>query len=156
MEQWEKLHRYWQSKHIGDRPPARQDIDPPIEIPSLVANLMLLEKTESGDYRYRLAGTAVESRAGVSLTGQRIGVSPITSTLVAQWRAGLDAVWEGCAPKLFVARFAAGVPVNYITLMLPLAAETGMTEQILIGCFFEGYLQPGLKVEGMIPLEIGS
>jgi hypothetical protein len=136
LAQWKELYRYWRSKHIGDRPPARQNIDPPLEIPSLVANLKLMESTDGGDYRYRLAERAIEACAGAALTGQRIGVSPIPAGLAAQWRAGLDAVWLQCAPKLFVSRFADGVAVRHITLMLLLATKTRETEQIMIGCFF--------------------
>ncbi len=156
MEPWKTLYRYWFSKRVGERPPARRDIDPPVEIPSLVANLMLMEKAPDGSYRYRLAGTEIESRAGVSLTGKGIGASEIPQSLAAQWRSGLDAVWRECAPKLFVSRFKDGVAVRHITLMLPLATETGETEHVLIGCFFDGYVAPGVRAEGLIPEELGD
>ncbi len=105
---------------------------------------MLLEKTEAGDYRYRLAGTAVEARAGVALIGQKIGVSSISAGLAAQWQAGLDSV-AGAHAKTFCFAFPDRVSVRHITLMLPLVAENRETEQILVGCFLMGISVRELK-----------
>jgi len=40
---WHELHRYWLDKHVEGKPPARRDLDPLVEIPSLVAWIMLVE-----------------------------------------------------------------------------------------------------------------
>jgi hypothetical protein len=153
-EPWKILFRYWRARHLDGRPPARADIDPPTEIPRLAANLMLVEKPENGDYRYRLAGTAIEERARTSLTGRPIGVSAITPTVQAQWRAAFDAVRATPEPKLFVSRISGASIAKFITLMLPLVDGEGRVEMILVGCFFDGQVQPGTKVEGIIPIDI--
>jgi hypothetical protein len=69
--------QYWRS--LRDQGlPNRHDIDP-IEIPELLANVMLLDAVEGGaDFRYRLAGTAVEHNFGASIKG--VSLSAIVQT----------------------------------------------------------------------------
>lgn len=60
--------QYWQSL-TGQGLPTRRDIDP-VDIPDLLANVMLLDVLNDGaDFRYRLAGTAVEHNFGASIKG---------------------------------------------------------------------------------------
>jgi hypothetical protein len=40
MELWKELPVYWQANHVDGRPPSRQDIDPAVDLPHLVANLL--------------------------------------------------------------------------------------------------------------------
>ncbi|HVI90552.1 MAG TPA: PAS domain-containing protein [Dongiaceae bacterium] len=64
--------RYWQVIKT-DRLPSRLDIDP-IDIPDLLPNIMLLDVLEGGkDFRYRLAGTAVERNFGAPIKGLTLG-----------------------------------------------------------------------------------
>lgn len=59
---------YWQSLG-GDRLPSRQGLDP-LDIPELLPNIMLLDVLDQGrDFRYRLAGTAIEHNFGASIKG---------------------------------------------------------------------------------------
>lgn len=157
LQPWERLYRYWLSRHVDGRPPARADIDPPVDIPQLAKNLMLLKKTEDGDFYYRLAGTEIEERALMSLTGKKIGVSKITSEVERNWRAGLNATTDEAAPRLYIARLPAGTSAEYVTLMLPLVHPDGTPDQVLVGCFFDGALRSDIQVEGMIalPIDIG-
>jgi hypothetical protein len=74
MEPWNELLAYWQAKHIGDRPPSRQDIDPVIDLPHLAANLLIADVTPEG-YRYRLVGSAVVERHKEEMTGKLAGSS---------------------------------------------------------------------------------
>jgi hypothetical protein len=61
------LH-YWQSLRPQGLP-RRSDIDP-TAIPELLANIMMLDVLDEGrDFRYRLAGTAVEHNFGASIKG---------------------------------------------------------------------------------------
>ena len=63
------LYRYWESKR-GDRAmPARGDIDP-LEIPNLLPMILLIDVTETGDYRYRLVGTEIVNNFGTNSTGK--------------------------------------------------------------------------------------
>ena len=59
---------YWQSL-CKQGLPNRRDIDP-VDIPDLLANIMLLDVVDGGaDFRYRLGGTAVEHNFGASIKG---------------------------------------------------------------------------------------
>ena len=65
-----QLFLYWSRKRIGHDLPSRQDIDP-IEIgPEVLPHIMLTDVLDGGRLRYRLAGTAVETVTGQSLSGQ--------------------------------------------------------------------------------------
>ena len=63
---------YWQAKRGGRLMPARRDIDP-IEIPTLLPNVQLIEVLTDGGFRYRLVGTALVSAFGRDYTGQYVG-----------------------------------------------------------------------------------
>lgn len=68
---------YWQSL-CKPGLPNRRDIDP-VDIPELLANIMLLDVVDGGtDFRYRLAGTAVEHNFGASIRG--LSLSDIVQT----------------------------------------------------------------------------
>jgi hypothetical protein len=152
-EPWKALHRYWLQKHQEGRPPARKDLDPLIEIPSLVANLVLLDPVD-GNYRYRLVGTEVVRRTGMEMTGKMIGLTITLPEMREQWREALDGVAIGQKPQLFLSKMPQGVTARYVTLMLPLVAASGETEMILAGIFFDGYVPPGKRVPGLSPLDL--
>lgn len=67
-----ELYIYWRTKR-GDRfAPSRADIDP-VEMPRLLPHLMLIDVIDGGArFRYRLAGTEIESRFGCSMVGRYI------------------------------------------------------------------------------------
>lgn len=61
-------YNYW-SRLAADRLPKRSEIDP-IAIQEALSNIMLLDVLEGGrDFRYRLAGGAVERNFGSSVKG---------------------------------------------------------------------------------------
>jgi len=151
-EPWKALHRYWLLRHRDGRPPARKDLDPLIEIPAMVANLVLLEPVD-GSYRYRLVGTEVVKRSGMEMTGKMIGLAITAPGMRDQWRTALDTVSETRKPQLFLSKMPEGVTARYVTLMLPLVSE-GVTEMILAGIFFDGYVPPGRLVPGLSPLDL--
>jgi hypothetical protein len=67
-----ELYAYWRAKRGARFAPSRADIDP-IEIPRLLPHLMLIDVVDGGArFRYRLAGTEVESRFGCSMVGRYI------------------------------------------------------------------------------------
>jgi hypothetical protein len=151
-EPWRTLHRYWLMKHRDGRPPARKDLDPLIEIPSLVANLVLLEPV-GGSYRYRLVGIEVVKRTGMEMTGKMIGLTITLPEMREQWRLALDAVSQAQKPQLFLSKMPEGVTARYVTLMLPLISDN-ITEMVLVGMFFDGYVPPGRLVPGLSPLDL--
>jgi hypothetical protein len=152
-EPWKELHRYWLLKHREGRPPSRKDLDPLIEIPSLVANVVLLT-LEDGSYRYTLVGSEVVRRTGVDMTGRMIGLTITAPEMRNQWRAALDTVSREQKPQLFLSKMPEGVTARYVTIMLPLVAPSGATEKILAGLFFDGYVPPGKLVPGLSPLDL--
>jgi hypothetical protein len=68
----EDLHSYWQSRR-GDRPfPARADIDP-VDIPSLLEHLMLVDVLyDPLDLRYRLVGGHIVAHAARNVQGHTV------------------------------------------------------------------------------------
>lgn len=64
-------YRYWNSRRRGRQVPARADLDPMIEIPKLVPNVMLFDvRREPLDFRWRLVGTRVRQNFWHDYTGR--------------------------------------------------------------------------------------
>jgi hypothetical protein len=61
-------YRYWSSKKVGNRLPARRDIDP-FEIPKLLPYVILSEILTPFSVRYRLVGTKVVEMNQLDFTG---------------------------------------------------------------------------------------
>jgi hypothetical protein len=109
---------------------------------------------EDGSYRYTLVGTEVVKRAGVDMTGRMIGLTITAPEMREQWRSALDTVSREQKPQLFLSKMPEGVTARYVTIMLPLVAASGVTEKILVGLFFDGYVPPGKRVPGLSPLDL--
>lgn len=60
---------YWREKRASRSMPRRRDIDP-VEMPTLLPNLQLIEIVPGGRFRYRLIGTALVQAFGRDYTGQ--------------------------------------------------------------------------------------
>ena len=148
-EPWRQLYRYWQSKHIVGRPPARADIDPITEIPRLVANLMIIDSVE-GDFVYRFVGTEVVTQTGEDMTGRSAGLSRKYASIRPIWMDALEVVRASRQPRLLVYRFSGrSIGARQAVLLLPLHAEAGAVFKILGGAFRDGDFPPGLAVEGV-------
>jgi hypothetical protein len=66
---FEQIYSYWRDK-AGERAmPTRADIDP-TEIPRLLPDVMLVERSPDGRYRYRLIGTENALAHGINATGR--------------------------------------------------------------------------------------
>ena len=61
-------HEYWLSKRQGRLMPARADIDP-VEIPTLLPYVVLIDVVEPLNFRYRLIGTEARSIMRRNYTG---------------------------------------------------------------------------------------
>jgi hypothetical protein len=132
---WEDLYRYWQSKYIDGRPPGREDIDPPTEIPQFVATLMIIDILPDG-YQYRLVGSALRDRLGGEFTGKAVGSSGQSETLRRDWKTLLDLVCRDQKPRMLVARVPTGLSLTNLMLVLPLVNRTGEIDCLLAGAFF--------------------
>jgi hypothetical protein len=140
---WRALHGYWSAKRSNGRLPGRRDIDPIIDIPRLVANLVLLDAPE-GDFRYRVVGTKIDQITQRPITGRKVaeawwGNDPGGS----EWRVALSNTAQRQRPSLYMTMFPYGIDVRCVALLLPLVDSTGRTDQILVGAFWDGFLPPG-------------
>ena len=68
---WRDLYFYWRDRHVDGRPPSRADIDPPLDVPKLLPNLIIYDRVD-GDFRVRLAGSEVVRRGGRDATGRKL------------------------------------------------------------------------------------
>lgn len=134
-DSWEELYRYWRSKHVDGRPPARRDIDPPTEIPQFAANLMMIDILPDG-FHYRLVGSAIRERLGGELTGKAVGSSSLSEANRQEWTDLLKLVSRDQKPRMLVAHAPAGMSLSNLILVLPLVDRTGKTERLLAGAFF--------------------
>jgi hypothetical protein len=149
-EPWMLLYRYWLSKRVGERPPSRLDIDPPIDIPRLVKNLMLMDVTPEG-YRYRLLGSEVEARHGLYMTGKLFGDSGIDPKALDDLRRVMDQVVASQKPRVLNAEIDPAMSARNTVLILPLVSADGRTTHILTGSFYDGHFAPETRRLGMVP-----
>jgi hypothetical protein len=152
-EPWRQLHRYWLSKHVDGRPPARADIDPVTEIPRLVANMMIIDAVDD-DFVYRFVGTEVVEQTGEDMTGRSVGMSRKYASIRSTWVAALEFVRLNRQPRLLIYRFGPQVDAKQAVLLMPLHAAPGAVFKILGGAFSDGYFPPGLQVDGVSVQEV--
>jgi hypothetical protein len=93
---WKQLYHYWLSKHVDDKVPSRADIDPVIDIPQLVKNLILLDA--KNEFTYRLIGSEAVERHGMDMTGRKSGSSGKAPKAISEWKAALDYVARELRP----------------------------------------------------------
>jgi hypothetical protein len=152
-ERWRELYLYWRARHVGGQPPSRADIDPILDIPRLVANLVLMD-IEGDTYRYRVAGSDIEARAGMALAGRVIGIPNTLPQVLADWRRILDITRDDGKPHLYYSRVPEHLVAKYVTLVLPLIDAAGAVEMLLVGSFYDQYVEPGTQLLEMAPVEI--
>lgn len=152
MADWEKLYRYWASKCVDGRPPSRQDLDPLVEIPHLVANILLIDVLPDG-YRFRLVGSANSLRWGLEPTGQRID-DPFNATVRDFLVPMYDLVAKDRKPRIIVARMTEGSQAKYLLVMMPLVDANGRTEYLFGGSFYEGDFKQGTEIAELAIHEI--
>jgi hypothetical protein len=132
---WLALYRYWLGKHVGERPPSRRDLDPPLEIPALIPRLMLVELAD-GDFKYRLVGSEVARYLATNVTGQIVGANSWAPEKVrSEWRRMLELVRDRQCPQMAITLPSPGNGHRGFCLALPLVDSAGTTEQVLIGVF---------------------
>jgi hypothetical protein len=150
QEAWKQLYHYWLSKHVNGRPPTRQEIDPPIDVPQLIANLMLIDVTD-GRFCYRLVGSAFWARYGFELTGRQIeGANPAE----AEWLNTLKAVCADRAPRLVTAPVDGHGDKLHVGVALPLSGADGGVCQILAATFYAQEHGKDLRIGRLFVREI--
>jgi hypothetical protein len=143
-----ELHRYWLDKHVDARPPSRDDLDPPLEIPQLAHNLLLIDVLPQG-LEYRLVGTNFVKGAGIDMTGMMVGASGKHAHVIATWTRTLREASAMGEARLLVARFAPHVTASTTMLILPLTASADGIPKILVGLFVEGQFAPNTEIEAL-------
>jgi hypothetical protein len=140
---WGDLLAYWRDRHVDGRQPSRADIDPPVDLPQLLPNLMLFEIADE-TFRVRLVGSEVTRRAGMDLTGRVLGsvrpdAGPVSSNgkNVPKFVVFLRRVVTTGAPVLYFAGRSEEAALGAIGLLLPLVARSGETTMVLGGLFYE-------------------
>ena len=122
QEGWKQLYDYWLSKHVGGRPPTRAELDPPLEVPRLIAHIMLIDVVDGSRFRYRLAGTAYWDRYGFELTGMWIeGRVPAE----VDFRVTLQAVQDDGMPRLLTSPVTDHPDRLHLGIVLPLSGALG-------------------------------
>ncbi len=149
---WKQLHHYWLSKHVDGRVPSRADIDPVIDIPQLVKNLMLIDARDN--FTYRLVGSEVVERHGMNMTGRISGTSGQNPKAVAEWRTAVDYVATEVKPRLLLARIGNNDIALNVMILLPLADRAGEIEMLLVGSFYNEHFKRGAHIHDMEAREV--
>jgi hypothetical protein len=132
-------------KMRGERSaPAREDLDLK-QIRKLVPSLFIAEHcASSGDFRWRLAGTAVSALMGHEVTGSAIaaGWDKCESNAIRRFLAGVSGTHQ---PGLLRMRFMTdrGQWIVAEMFAVPLMAADGLSTQVLGGLFT--FPDPALK-----------
>ena len=130
------LHDYWQARRAAGALPARWDIDP-TEFPAKILPRLAIIAVEPGavvQYRYRLAGTEIVSRAGRDPTGKTF-----EDLYQGDYLAGAHALYEelrqSAEPHFSQRLYPIGDNesfLRYDRLILPLAADGRTVDQFLL------------------------
>lgn len=148
-----RLRTYWASRHRGDRPPSRRDIDPIVELPDLVSHLMLIDCLPDR-FVYRLVGSALVNFFGVDTTGRVLGTTLPKSPVTAIWLDALNKVRTQAAETSLNLNYNHRTAVNEL-IFLPLCGDDRTVEMILGGCFFDGvahHLTDGIVTSDVITI----
>jgi len=140
---WKELYVYWRDHHVDGRPPARADIDPPLHVPKLLPNVMLIDFV-GGRFRMRLAGSELIRRRGHDNTGQPIDPEIMPDRGVPTFVAFLERVVETRAPVVYSVSQSDVTAFGATGILLPLVDRADKVEMILGGVFYETNRVSGL------------
>ena len=133
---WRELYGYWHGLQREGRPPSRADLDPPLQIPRLLPNLMLIDAVD-GHFRMRLVGSEVVRRAGRDPTGLRLDPLVITERGIPAFVGFLEKTVETRRPVIYSVERGDQTAFGAIGLLLPLSGPNHEIPMILGGLFYE-------------------
>jgi hypothetical protein len=90
----------------------------------------------------------------MALAGRVIGIPNTLPRVLADWRRVLDITRDDGKAHLYYSRVPEQIIAKYVTLVLPLVDSAGAIEMLLVGSFYDQYVEPGTQVQGMVPVEI--
>jgi hypothetical protein len=141
-EPWKRLYDYWRSRQVDGRAPKRSELDIPMEIPKLLADVMLIDCI--GDrLRYRLVGSAMWERYQMELTDTWIEERNAAET---EWRGTIALVRDDAIPRLVSSPVAGEGGKSHIAVAMPLLDAEGRVFQILAGTFYAQDYGENLRV----------
>jgi len=132
---WRELYSYWRGRHIDGVAPGRADIDPPMDIPKLLPNIIIFDRVD-GHFRVRLAGSEVVRRAGRDATGLMLDKEMKSYHGIVTLLGYLGRVVETGEPVIYSVARGNDTAFGAIGLLLPLAGAGGKPEMVLGGVFF--------------------
>jgi hypothetical protein len=121
---------YWREKRGAARAPRWDQLDPVLEIPSLLARIFVVDVESDGGYRFRLLGSEIITRAGRNATGRRFETL-YPDELLVELCAIYGEVCTLVEPRLFRDRPPDGSRRHTSTLLLPLIDRDGRVTRIL-------------------------
>ena len=132
---WRELYSYWRGRHADGHPPSRADIDPPIDIPKLLPNLIIFDRVD-GHFRVRLAGSEVVRRGGRDATGRILDRDMVTYDGIITLIGLLERVIATGEPVIYSVARGSDTAFGAIAILLPLSGADGKPEMVLGGVFF--------------------
>ncbi len=131
------LWRYWTAKRGTRAMPLRKDISP-LDIPKLLPNLVLIDRTDAGLFRFRLVGTAVAEAYGFDATGKTVDEA-MTEPRRSKAKQHYGAAFTSGRPVFTRNRYRTSRLVELVVsrVLLPLADEAGATIMVLMAQTFE-------------------
>lgn len=132
---WRELYSYWRGRHADGRPPTRADIDPPIDIPKLLPNLIIFDRAD-GHFRVRLAGSEVVRRGGRDATGRTLDGDMVSYDGIVTLTQFLARAFATGEPLIYSVARGSDTAFGAIGILLPLTGADGKPEMVLGGVFF--------------------
>lgn len=143
---WRELYSYWHGLQSEGHPPSRADIDPPLQIPRLLPNLMLIDAV-NGDFQMRLVGSEVSRRAGRDPTGLRLDPQVIRDRGIPAFVGFLQKTVETRSPVIYSVERGDQTAFGAIGLLLPLSGPDHEVTMIFGGLFYETSRMRALSTE---------
>ncbi len=138
-----EMKDYWHSLRAGRMVPLRSEVDPR-EIAGSLECGFIVERTQPGSVRFRLAGSHLSDLMGMEIRGMPIR-SFIKTTERASFDQQIERVFQG--PEAHEYRLISdtefGAPLTATLIMLPLKSETGEIDRA-VGCLLtQGFVGQG-------------
>lgn len=138
------LFDYWQQRCDGDHLPGRRHIDP-LDMAEWLGNLLLMEVTADGSYRYRLYGSGFVQEFGREMTGRTIADLPTEQQGLIRAEYEQARVSRQPSARVYSAEFDIASLIrlgreirkqaSWERLVLPLANDGTHVDMLLVGAY---------------------
>jgi len=132
---WRELYSYWRGCHVDGVAPGRADIDPPMDIPKLLPNIIIFDRVD-GHFRIRLAGSEVVRRAGRDATGMILDREMMDYHGISTLIGFLGRVVATGEPVIYSVARGNDTAFGAIGILLPLAGADAKPDMVLGGVFY--------------------